>query len=138
MDATAKLTRRGLMGLGGGIALTFAGGTAAAAAVRTWHAVAVTPWRRASYVPLIGTSFSVAGYGSPLRLISVENLPARPAGSEDAFLLRFQSAAGAGPLPAGLPSLQHPALGRFPLFVTPGIVSRSGRRFLAVIDRAYG
>jgi hypothetical protein len=138
MDATAKLTRRGLMGLGGGFALTLVGGTAAAAAVRTWRVAAVTPWRRSSYVPLIGKSFSVSGYDSPLRLLSVEDLIARPAGSENAFLLRFQSAAGAGPLPAGLPSLHHPALGRFPLFLTTGKVLSSGRRFMAVIDRTHG
>jgi hypothetical protein len=117
--------------------LTLAGGGAAVAAVRRSAAAATSVWSRASYAPLVGASFYIRGYRS-VQLLAIEDLPFRPAGSDNAFLLRFRTTSGAGPLPAGLPSLNHPSLGTFSLFLTPGVVSRSGRGFMAVIDRTHG
>ncbi len=138
MDSTAKLTRRGLMGLGGGIALTLAGGGVAAAAVGKSAAGATNVWSRASYTPLVGASFYIGGYRS-VRLLAIEDLPARPAGSDSSFLLRFRTSTGAGPLPEGLPSIYHPSLGSYPMFLVPARVQAgSQRNFLAFVDRTNG
>jgi hypothetical protein len=138
MDSTAKLTRRGLMGLGGGLALTFAGGGVAAAAARKSAAAATSVWSRASYSSLVGASFYIRGYRS-VQLLGIEDLAGRPPGSDGAFLLRFRTSGGAGPLPEGLPSLYHPALGSFPMFLVPAKVQAGAKRnFLAVIDHTHG
>ncbi len=137
MDATARLTRRGLMGLGGGIALTFAGGTAAAAAVRTWQPAATTPWRRSAYARLIGQTFSVRGYASALTLAAVRDLHHAPAGSEHAFALHFQTPDGAPAIPSSLGVLAHPTLGTFPLMLVSGDAPGAARGYVAVINRTH-
>lgn len=122
---------------GGGAALTlFGGGTASAlAAKRIVRGSRL--WRRSSYHPLVGHAFSVHGSHARLRLASVENLPARQAGSENAFALSFETSSPVT-LPHGLPTLHHPALGSFQMFLVPAAASGPSAGFFAVIDRTHG
>ncbi len=137
-DETAvELTRRALLGAGGGAVLTLFGGGTASALAATRRASGSRVWRRSSYHPLVGHAFSVRGSHARLRLASVENLPARPAGSENAFALTFKTSSPVT-LPHGLPTLHHPALGRFQLFLVPAAASGASAGFFAVIDRTHG
>ena len=131
-DTTAKLTRRGLLELGGtAFALTLTGvGTASALTT-------LSPWRRASYLPLVGQSFSVRGYASPLTLTSVGDLQSGPAGSDNAFALMFRTPSGARPMPSSLGVLTHATLGTFSLMLVPGEAPGSARGYVAVINRVH-
>lgn len=136
--ATAGLTRRALIGLGGGIVLTMGGGGGVASALmRPSAATAKRIWSRSTYEPLVGNSFAVRGHQSPLKLVEILDLPHRPAGSDRAFTLVF-SAPRKTALSPDLPALSHPEVGTFSMFLSPGASSGSSQHFYAVIDRTHG
>jgi hypothetical protein len=88
--------------------------------------------RRASYVPLVGQAFAVAGASLVLRDVGdLDHL----AGRDDAFRLEFTGAPGA--IEAGTRQFSHRALGRFELFVA-GVCEVAGgvQRYEVVIDRS--
>jgi hypothetical protein len=125
------VTRRTAIALGGAAFITL-GGPALALAGQQSSATSV--WSRASYTPLVGDPFSVAGMSGSLRLVGVEDLPGAPAGSDQAFALTFRAPAAIDALPGDPPVLRHPTLGSFPLFLESG----GDRSFTAVINRLYG
>lgn len=133
---TAGLTRRALIGLGGGVVLTLSGGAVASALIRP-SAAAQRIWSRSTYVPLVGDSFAARGHTSPLKLVEILDLPQRPAGSDEAFTLVFRGPGGAT-LGPDIPTLSHPAVGRFSMFLSPGAGSGSSQPFYAVVDRTHG
>jgi hypothetical protein len=133
----AKLTRRAAIGLGGGAMLALAGNGTALALVGPIAASGSRVWRRSTYRPLVGHAFAVAGSATTLALEAIDDLPHRPAGSEHAFALRFRQTAGGRSMPRTLPTLQHPALGRFEMFLVAG-EERTGQTYRAVIDRTHG
>ncbi|MGA2010079.1 MAG: hypothetical protein ABSH51_06045 [Solirubrobacteraceae bacterium] len=135
LERAGAMTRRALLQAGGGAALTLAGGRTAERLVGL--ASATDPvWSRRSYRRLMGHAFTVHGSQARLHLASIENLPDRPAGSDGAFALTFRAPAAVR-LPHGLPSLHHPALGRFEMFLVPGDGSGPSTSFRAVIDRTH-
>ncbi len=118
-------------------ALTRALGTSGS---RTFTAFAAdgpaAAWRRASYAPLVGHGFSIRGTATRIRLSAVTDLPHAPAGSNDAFGLMF--AVPHGSIDTNrLPTLHHPMIGSFPLFVTPAATVRGTQHFQAVINRSH-
>lgn len=126
------VTRRTAIALGGAALITLGAGPAYALAGQQSSATSV--WSRASYTPLVGETFSVAGLSRPLRLVSIKNLPGCPAGSDQAFALAFRAPAGVDALPGDPPLLGNPVLGSFPLFLESG----GDRSFTAVINRLNG
>lgn len=88
--------------------------------------------RRASYPPLIGTAFAVAG--TSLVLTDVGDLD-HLRGRDDAFRLEFTG--GPGAVEAGTLQFSHRALGSFELFVAPVCEVTGGvQRYEVVIDRS--
>lgn len=128
------MTRRALIGLGGGVVLSLTGGGIASAAMRSGLGLSRRIWRRSTYAALVGNSFAVGGLATHLRLIEITDLPHRPTGSDDAFGLVFSGPRNEA-LAMELPTLSHPALGSFSMLLSPGRRSRSSRRYFAVIDR---
>ena len=83
--------------------------------------------KRATYGPLVGSGFLVAGKQLTLDAVcDLEHLPGR----DDAFRLAFS---GAGGVASGTQTFYRPALGRFDLFVSP--VGEPGH-YEVVIDRS--
>ena len=136
-DGTAGLTRRALIGLGGGVVLTLSGGGVASALTGPSAAAAKRIWSRSTYVPLIGESFAVRGHRSPVKLVDIRDLRHRAAGSDCAFTLVFSALDGTV-LSPDLPTLSHPAVGTFSMFLSPGARSGSSQPFYAVVDRTHG
>jgi hypothetical protein len=95
-------------------------------------------WLRSSYRPLVGQRFTVRGSKVQLKLTAVHDLNKRQAGSENAFALIFHSPPGAPRLKNQVPQLDHPALGRFKLLISPGEASRNGQPYAAIINRLHG
>ncbi|HEY2769720.1 MAG TPA: hypothetical protein VGI87_04100 [Solirubrobacteraceae bacterium] len=95
-------------------------------------------WRRSTYVPLVGQSFTVRGYSTPLQLIRIDDVSKRLAGSQKAFVLIFRASGGPGALPHGLPRLSNSSLGSFSMFLSPVLSQSSDATFAAVIDRTHG
>jgi hypothetical protein len=131
-----RLTRRTLLRTGGGA------GAAIALGLRPWSpavagaAVTDPHLRRASYAPLVGTTFSVTE-GSrtvSLKLLSVSDVARHLAGRDDAFALSFSAS---GELGSGIHTLRHPQLGRFALFLSP-VERASGHRYEILVDRSVG
>jgi hypothetical protein len=136
VEVVGTLTRRRLigMGIGGGAVLTLAAGGPASALARVLSA---DVFSRATYTPLIGQSFTVKGLKTPLRLLSVGDVPFRPAGSDLAFILGFDAPAHVTALPGDPSLLSHPRLGQFGMFLTPGTASGGREPFTAIVDRTY-
>jgi hypothetical protein len=128
------VTRRAALKLGCASGATLIGGSVLA--VPSLAATGI--WRRSTYVPLIGQTFTVRNYKSPLQLVRIDDLPARPAGSQNAFALEFHAAGGATALPRGVPRLSNSSLGSFSMFISPVLSDGSGTTFVAVIDRTHG
>jgi hypothetical protein len=131
---TVTVTRRALIGLGGGVALSLTGAGIASAAMRSGLGLSRRIWSRSTYGSLVGSSFAVGGLATRLRLIEITDLPHRPTGSDEAFGLVFSGPSDEA-FPVELPALSHPALGRFSMLLSPGPRSGSSRRYFAVIDR---
>lgn len=130
MASDHSLTRRTVLQVAGAGALVL-GAPAAFAAQASARAQPDAPahLRRSSYLGFVGARFALTG-GGELRLDAVQDL-GRAAGDaslvdhEEAFVLVFSSAAGAG-APSGVHELGHPELGPIALFVSP--VDRPGAR----------
>ncbi len=106
---------------------------------------AVALWSKATFAARVGQQFMVSAGGAPvsLKLIKVLDGVARiyrspkkiEAGREDAcFQLVFT-----GPrnrvLREGTYPFQHSKLGKFSLFIGPGLVSTDGQHYTAIINR---
>lgn len=97
------------------------------------------PLTLAEVLPHVGSRFDVwvsPGRRERLTLIEAEGRGARGQGGREvtgeAFSLLFGD--GRGPVPAGTHGFHHPALGSFPLFVSPVGQGRNGQRYEAVIN----
>jgi hypothetical protein len=120
-----------------------AGGTAAIAIALPAHAVGKARrlrrgahLRRKSYLPLVGQRFSVLQSPVKLRLVAVKDLNKHQSRSNNAFALTFLAPPGVHEL-GTTPSLRHPALGSFTLFVVAGAPTRRGQTYTAVINRLH-
>ncbi|MGH2876209.1 MAG: DUF6916 family protein [Solirubrobacteraceae bacterium] len=136
------MTRRTLLASGGAamVALSLPAEAAAAAHRahrRRHHRRHPSHLRRSSYRPLVGDRFRVVGSRVHLRLEAVQNLSAGPRGSEDAFALVFRAPRRAPALRGQVPELHHPRLGSFRLLLSPGMESRHGRPYAAIINRTH-
>jgi hypothetical protein len=128
------LTRRRLLELGAGAWLAAMLGAVTTAPASEANFTAPRYLRRASWVPLIGTT--AAAGGVTLRLTEVADLPHLVA-RDDAFALELTGPAGA--LSAGIHQLRHPALGTFTLFVSPvDTVAGGVQHYEIVVDRSVG
>jgi hypothetical protein len=144
LDTARALTRRALLKTGGAAAVTLAIPGAALAKRRRWHRRARphrkalgSHLRRTSYDPLVGQPFTVEGTGTPLKLVSVEDLNAHQASSDNAFALIFRAQPGLPTLADQVPQLHHPALGSFKLLISPGDAAPQGQIYSAVINRLH-
>ena len=135
------LTRRALLALGAG--------AATAVALRTWPgdaplaapgaAAAPAHLRRATWTALADRRLVTSAGTALEELVAVRDLSPALARRDDAFRLVFRAPAGAGPCPGqGIQQLEHPRLGAFDLFLTPGRDGRRGRTLAATIDRRTG
>lgn len=144
LNATERISRRGFLAAGGsaGFGLLVPGLAYGRRRRRRKqghshsHHKSESHLRRSSYESLVGERFQVAGGGSRLKLTAVKNLNKAQAGSEDAFALVFRGRRGGAPIKEAVPELYHPGLGRFRLLLTPGDAGRSGRPYVAVINRS--
>lgn len=89
--------------------------------------------------PHVGSTFDVVvASGRPVRVTLLEAILHTPRGQDgravtgEAFSLIF---GGGGAVPAGAYTFRHPALGSFPLFVSPVGQARNGQRHEAVVNR---
>ena len=89
--------------------------------------------RRETFVPLVGTHFSVQRPGaSPLRVRLIEAKKLRGVGESFSLLFRGRARAVSGD---GTYRFEHPALGAFDLFASPVGRGVKGLDFEAVINR---
>lgn len=94
----------------------------------------------AAVLPHVGSRFDVrVAPGRRERLTLIEATAREPRGQGDrkvtgeAFSLLFGEAGNE--IPAGIHAFHHPALGSFPLFVSPVEQGRNGQRYEAVVNR---
>lgn len=128
------LTRRRLLELGTGAWLAAMLGAATSAPASAANSTAPRYLRRASWVPLIGTTADAAGV--TLRLTEVADLPHLEA-RDDAFALELTGPARV--LSAGIHQFRHAALGTFALFVSPvDTVAGGVQHYEIVVDRSVG
>jgi hypothetical protein len=86
--------------------------------------------RRETYVPLVGSSFAVAGSRQDLKLVAVNRLKH----SADGFSLLFRARRGAAPLDPVVRGLRHPALGSVDLVLLPVGRAVHGQSYQSIID----
>lgn len=139
----AAFTRRCLLAAGGAAALAATVGDLRGVVSVLSEVPVPAHLRRSSYLPLVGERFELIAAGRRevlARLVAVIDLgigkrARRLAGAEDAFALLFHSSSRPR-LEQAVMSLQHPALGRFQLLVTPAGTGRRGQDYSAAINRA--
>ena len=95
----------------------------------------------ARFTPHVGTRFTVRSPALGAVALTLEEASARaphpadrPGLRGDSFSLIFRAAGGPA-LPDGIHLVQHPALGTFPLFVSPFGAARQEQGYQAVVDR---
>lgn len=92
----------------------------------------------AEVLPHVGSRFDVRVAGRRERLTLIEATARERRGQGDrkvtgeAFSLLFGEAGNE--IPAGIHAFHHPALGSFPLFVSPVEQGRNGQRYEAVVN----
>jgi hypothetical protein len=104
---------------------------------------APSPLRRSTYLALTDRRFRARVPGAArwhaLTLVEIADLPraatlAKYRGSDAAFSLLFDGPAGAK---QRIYELEHPAMGRFRLFLTPVGRPSSPQSYEAIVDRLY-
>ena len=131
------VTRRELI-LAGGAAMS---ATALAGPFAPTAAAARSPLRRSTYVALSDRRFRIrrGGIAHTIALREVTDLPRAAAltkyrRSEDAFGLLFDGPPGSD---QGTYTFEHPAIGRFRMFVTPVGRPWKVQTYEAIVDRLY-
>ena len=143
-----RVSRTGLLKLGAAAAFVFGVGPAARAVAADdapAKGVAVDlrtrvrgprHLRLATYVPLVGSAFRIhqeEASSLKVTLVSATRLPA----AGESFSLVFRGAADAA-VGQQTYTLEHPRLGRFPLFIVPVGPATKTQDFQAIVNRISG
>jgi len=102
-----------------------------------WDGVALGALTRAAFAEQVRSGFRVrlgVRRSVPARLVEVRDLGAAD-GPTECFALRFRTTRRRADLPQGTYVVEHRKLGRFPMFLVPMGLQRSGRYYEAVINR---